>query len=151
MYRGKHGRNGLNARPVKAEIIEKVTYLTPNEHEAVIIFGEGHSFEEMMRRYPEKLVITQGSRGVSTCSKDGEILLVPARKAKVVDTTGAGDTLNLSLIHIYPPLATCRKTLNSNGILAQLGEHLPYKQRVIGSSPIGPILLQKKKRTEMAR
>ncbi|MEE1443689.1 MAG: ribokinase [Blautia sp.] len=82
------------ARPVKAEIIEKVTYLTPNEHEAVIIFGEGHSFEEMMRRYPEKLVITQGSRGVSTCSKDGEILLVPARKAKVVDTTGAGDTLN---------------------------------------------------------
>ena len=25
------------------------------------------------------------------------------------------------------------------GRLAQLGEHLPYKQRVIGSSPIGPI------------
>ena len=24
------------------------------------------------------------------------------------------------------------------GVLAQLGEHLPYKQRVIGSSPIGP-------------
>ena len=29
----------------------------------------------------------------------------------------------------------------TNGILAQLGEHLPYKQRVIGSSPIGPIKL----------
>ena len=27
----------------------------------------------------------------------------------------------------------------SNGILAQLGEHLPYKQRVTGSSPVGPI------------
>ena len=26
-----------------------------------------------------------------------------------------------------------------HGVLAQLGEHLPYKQRVIGSSPIGPI------------
>ena len=25
------------------------------------------------------------------------------------------------------------------GVLAQLGEYLPYKQRVIGSSPIGPI------------
>ena len=24
------------------------------------------------------------------------------------------------------------------GVLAQLGEHLPYKQSVIGSSPIGP-------------
>ena len=29
-------------------------------------------------------------------------------------------------------------TARMNGILAQLGEHLPYKQRVIGSSPIGP-------------
>ena len=28
-----------------------------------------------------------------------------------------------------------------SGVLAQLGEHLPYKQRVIGSSPIGPIFL----------
>ena len=30
------------------------------------------------------------------------------------------------------------------GILAQLGEHLPYKQRVIGSSPIGPIIENKR-------
>ena len=30
----------------------------------------------------------------------------------------------------------------TNGILAQLGEHLPYKQRVTGSSPVGPILLK---------
>ena len=26
-----------------------------------------------------------------------------------------------------------------HGILAQLGEHLPYKQGGIGSSPVGPI------------
>ena len=31
----------------------------------------------------------------------------------------------------------CRTS--KHGILAQLGEHLPYKQRVIGSSPIGPM------------
>ena len=30
-----------------------------------------------------------------------------------------------------------------NGVLAQLGEHLPYKQRVIGSSPIGPTITGK--------
>ena len=29
--------------------------------------------------------------------------------------------------------------MSSHGIIAQLGEHLPYKQGVIGSSPIGPI------------
>ena len=28
------------------------------------------------------------------------------------------------------------------GILAQLGEHLPYKQRVTGSSPVGPITIK---------
>ena len=33
-----------------------------------------------------------------------------------------------------------RKYLIKYGIIAQLGEHLPYKQRVIGSSPIGSIL-----------
>ena len=29
---------------------------------------------------------------------------------------------------------------DEHGILAQLGEHLPYKQGVTGSSPVGPIL-----------
>ena len=29
--------------------------------------------------------------------------------------------------------------LISHGIIAQLGEHLPYKQGVTGSSPVGPI------------
>lgn len=86
--------NPAPARPVKPEILEKVTYLTPNEHETVILFGEEQSFEELMKKYPEKLVITQGSKGVSTCLKNGEVVLVPARKSKVVDTTGAGDTLN---------------------------------------------------------
>ncbi|MGO5052800.1 ribokinase [Lachnospiraceae bacterium LCP25S3_G4] len=82
------------ARPVKKEILEKVTYLTPNEHEAVILFGTELSTEELLKKYPEKLLITQGSKGVSTCLHTGEVLLVPARKANVVDTTGAGDTLN---------------------------------------------------------
>ena len=31
-------------------------------------------------------------------------------------------------------------SLYVNGVLAQLGEHLPYKQRVTGSSPVGPII-----------
>ena len=34
------------------------------------------------------------------------------------------------------------KTARECGILAQLGEHLPYKQRVTGSSPVGPTLQQ---------
>lgn len=86
--------NPAPAAEVPMEIIEKVTYLTPNEHEAVLIFGEGEKTEALLRKYPEKLVITQGSRGVAVCGKDGEVLTVPARPAAVADTTGAGDTLN---------------------------------------------------------
>ncbi|RHR32083.1 ribokinase [Clostridium sp. AF19-22AC] len=82
------------ARPVKKEIVDLVTYLTPNEHEAKIIFGEEIPTEELLQRYPEKLLITQGAKGVSMCLAEGKVLLVPARRAEVVDTTGAGDTLN---------------------------------------------------------
>ena len=41
-------------------------------------------------------------------------------------------------------VATCEYTSTHEasylkiGVLAQLGEHLPYKQRVTGSSPVGP-------------
>ena len=34
-----------------------------------------------------------------------------------------------------PPGVVRMKFYNMHGILAQLGEHLPYKQRVTGSSP----------------
>ena len=40
---------------------------------------------------------------------------------------------------MYTSRAGCVSDPQINGVLAQLGEHLPYKQRVIGSSPIGPI------------
>lgn len=86
--------NPAPAAKVPMDIIDKVTYLTPNEHEAVLIFGEDRTTEELLRAYPEKLIITQGSRGVSVALASGEVLTVPARKTEVVDTTGAGDTLN---------------------------------------------------------
>ena len=35
-------------------------------------------------------------------------------------------------------VAEVRCTQQTNGSIAQLGEHLPYKQRVTGSSPVVP-------------
>lgn len=86
--------NPAPAAAVPMEIIEKITYLTPNEHEAALIFGDRVSTEKLLQKYPNKLVITQGSKGVSAALPSGEIVKIPARPAKVVDTTGAGDTLN---------------------------------------------------------
>lgn len=86
----------LNPAPackLSEQVIEKVAYLTPNEHEVKLIF-EGLPLEDVLKQYPEKLIVTQGSKGVTVCKKDGTIVTIPARKAKVADTTGAGDTLN---------------------------------------------------------
>lgn len=90
----------LNPAPAYAldeETIQKVTYITPNEHEAKIIFGENENLEELLKKYKEKLIITLGEKGVVCCLEEKGILQVPCRKSNVVDTTGAGDTLNGAL------------------------------------------------------
>lgn len=86
--------NPAPAAEVPKDIVEKVKYLTPNEHEAALIFGADADINEVMKAYKEKLIVTQGSKGVSVCLANGEILTVPSIKANIVDTTGAGDTLN---------------------------------------------------------
>lgn len=113
--------NPAPAAGVPMDVIEKVTYLTPNEHEAVLIFGKERSTEELLKAYPEKLIITQGSRGVSVGLAGGQVLNVPARKAEVVDTTGAGDTLNG---------AFCVKVVQGCGIV----EALEYANAASGLS-----------------
>lgn len=84
--------NPAPARSMSRDIMEKVTYIIPNEHETKFMFG-GKEKSVLLKEHPEKLIITLGSKGVTTCLKTGEILTIPARKSSVVDTTGAGDTL----------------------------------------------------------
>ena len=48
--------------------------------------------------------------------------------------------LTFLLYPLYNSKASCASDSRLYGILAQLGEHLPYKQRVTGSSPVGPII-----------
>lgn len=84
--------NPAPARPISEAIIENATYLTPNEHECSILFA-GMSTKEALRKYPNKLFITEGSNGVRFYDGDQEVL-VPAYKVDAIDTTGAGDTFN---------------------------------------------------------
>ncbi|MCH5584298.1 ribokinase [Shimazuella sp. AN120528] len=85
----------LNPAPAQAlpkDMIDKATYLTPNEHEAKILFPDDE-LEAVLKKYPNKLIVTEGEKGVRFY--DGEQLIhVPARNVEVVDTTGAGDTFN---------------------------------------------------------
>ena len=56
-------------------------------------------------------------------------------------TTKNGEIAQLARAHGSYPWCCRFKSYSRylHGILAQLGEHLPYKQRVTGSSPVGPI------------
>lgn len=86
--------NPAPAQKLADDLISKLDYITPNEHEAEIVFGISSTLQQLMQLYPEKLVVTLGSAGVSTALMNGELLNVPAVPSKVVDTTGAGDTFN---------------------------------------------------------
>ena len=87
--------NPAPSQPLTDELLEHVTYVTPNEHECRDLFGDV-SLDDVLRRYPNKLIVTEGINGVRFF--DGEMIQhVPAIQADVVDTTGAGDTFNGAL------------------------------------------------------
>ncbi|SJZ59208.1 ribokinase [Pilibacter termitis] len=77
---------------VTNELLEKVHFLTPNEHEAKELFPE-KTLEEMVLAYPEKLLITLGENGV-LYAEGTNVKRIAAYKVAPVDTTGAGDTFN---------------------------------------------------------
>lgn len=50
------------------------------------------------RAGPAAVVLTRGSAGIAVLTGSGELVEVPAAKAKVVDTIGAGDTVHGALL-----------------------------------------------------
>ncbi|QBP42652.1 ribokinase [Paenisporosarcina antarctica] len=84
----------LNPAPAIAipeEVLTRITYITPNEHEYLTVLNTSSSIEETLRKFPTKLLITCGEKGVVYCDGNS-VITVPSIKVDVVDTTGAGDT-----------------------------------------------------------
>ncbi|MGA8941581.1 MAG: ribokinase [Thermoactinomyces sp.] len=84
--------NPAPARPVSMDVIAKSAFITPNEHEFRILF-DGADRAEVLRKYPNKLIITEGKKGVRFFNGEKE-MAIPGVTVPVVDTTGAGDTFN---------------------------------------------------------
>lgn len=87
--------NPAPAKKISRKIIDKVTYITPNEHECLEMF-ETDELEKLLSEYPNKLIVTRGEKGVSFHDGYG-MQTVPCRKVEPLDTTGAGDTFNGAL------------------------------------------------------
>lgn len=127
--------NPAPARPLDDEVIENAAYITPNEHEAEILFSS-LTVSEALRKYPNKLFITEGGKGVRYFDGSSEVL-VPSYKVEVVDTTGAGDTFNAAFavalaegtaIYDSVRFANRAASLSVTKFGAQGG--MPYRQEV---------------------
>ena len=83
--------NPAPARKIDLELINKITYFTPNENEANFIFGSDN-YEQIAKQYPNKVIVTLGENGI--VYYDSKIHLIKPKPINVIDTTGAGDTFN---------------------------------------------------------
>ncbi|MFG1708987.1 ribokinase [Nonomuraea sp. M3C6] len=82
------------AQPLPEELLDAVTMIVPNEHEAAAITGvtgPDAALDALLERVQEA-VITLGSEGALYGSRAGERLRMPAVTVQAVDTTAAGDT-----------------------------------------------------------
>lgn len=101
------------------QCMEYITYLTPNEHEAALLFPGERDLNSMLEKTQGKLIVTLGSAGAAMWSA-GEALKNPARKASVVDTTGAGDTFNGAFCYALANDYPMKKALQFANIAASL-------------------------------
>lgn len=86
----------LNPAPVRTlplEILQKVSYLLPNEHE-IRNFQQNASdtLETIILKSSTPIIMTWGSKGVLFKDIDGKVNHIPAYTVTPIDTTGAGDT-----------------------------------------------------------
>lgn len=84
--------NPAPARKVNPNILEKTTFISPNENEFHELFPD-LGISQGLEKYSKQLILTMGSKGVYFHDGDKE-QRISAYKVKPMDTTGAGDTFN---------------------------------------------------------
>lgn len=77
------------------DLIDKISLITCNKEECQTIF-ETDDIESCVKKYPNKLIVTLGKDGLMYYNGE-RIIKMPALDVNVIDTTGAGDTLNGNL------------------------------------------------------
>ncbi|MCG3402770.1 ribokinase [Staphylococcus massiliensis] len=101
-------------RELPRELIEKVTYLTPNENEHDQLFCDAQSIT--LKQLPRKLIVTRGDEGAVYW--DYSLKVIPAYDVNVVDTTGAGDTFNSALAVALTENKTLEQAIRFSNVAA---------------------------------
>ncbi|MFC9277567.1 carbohydrate kinase [Streptomyces collinus] len=76
--------------------LPSVTLLKLSEEDAEWLGGTPR---EWLDAGPSAVVLTRGGDGLTVLTRDGAEYSVPGEKVEVVDTIGAGDTVNAALLH----------------------------------------------------
>ncbi|BCK50166.1 ribokinase [Streptococcus dysgalactiae] len=114
--------NPAPARETDKEILDLVTYFTPNQHEVQELFPD-KELDTILEAYPNRLIVTLGTKGSTYF--DGQVIqLIPAIKTEAIDTTGAGDTFNGAFGFAVSKGLDMRESLK----FATLASHLSVQQ-----------------------
>lgn len=114
--------NPAPARETDKEMLDLVTYFTPNQYEVQELFPD-KELDTILEAYPNRLIVTLGTKGSTYF--DGQVIqLIPAIKTEAIDTTGAGDTFNGAFGFAISKGLDMRESLK----FATLASHLSVQQ-----------------------
>lgn len=89
--------NPAPAAEISTDLLNKVSYLTPNEHEVQILL-DNKNWQDQLSAYPNKVIVTLGEEG-AVFHNGKDLHYISAYPSQVVDSTGAGDTFNGAFAH----------------------------------------------------
>ncbi len=89
-YRARFGR-----------LLSSVSFLKLSEEDARWL---GYDIAGWSAAGPAAVVVTRGEAGLTAYTRDGGVYSVPGEPVRVVDTIGAGDTVNAALLHALSEL-----------------------------------------------
>ncbi|MBN8201465.1 ribokinase [Bacillus sp. NTK034] len=95
--------NPAPAQTLPRNLLNKITYLTPNESELTLLTeGKGSDLagkmDAMLKMDIDNVITTRGANGVAyKSSHDEQVFYKDSLKVKAVDSTGAGDSFNGAL------------------------------------------------------